>query len=809
MQTVKLKLELERFLENLALYFYDNAYKTLIVMLTVCALLGIGISKLEVETTVEGLFKSGDITFANYDAFRNQFGQDSISIAAIKSNNVFSLPFLSKLRDFHLELENTVPYLDKITSLYNISNISGDEGSLIVEDLMENFPQTAEDVAALKQKVMTNPLYKNLMIAESGDFILVLIRNDQFTSSSSVSADTEDSFMDLDIDSLAEHEPNTQTSARLDNNQKAEIVTAIRNAAAKYQDPEFDIILTGGAIVDAEHVSSIHKDVGIMMSLAGLMVILLLFIIFRRVSGVTLPLLVIIATLVSMFGAMGFFGLPITPVSQMFPTLMLAIGVADAVHYLTLFYREQQTHENRIAASKALGQSGLAMLFTSLTTAAGFLSFSQAQILPIADIGIIVPLGVILALAFTYTLLPAMVSILKLKPRVSKKGGLLAQKILVHVGEYSYQNPKKVILTALAFTLVIGIGISKLEFSHNVVAWLPADNPVRLATETINEEMKTTVSLEIIIDTQKINGLYEPKVMQDLEKINRTIEKLVIEGVPISKSYSIVDTLKQIHQALNENNPDYYTVPNNKQIIAQELLLFENAGSDDLEEVVDSQFSKARITIRVPWVDAIFYVPLKERVETEFDEVFGEYATITVTGYMDLLTQSFLNVLETMSTSYITAFIVIAGLMMMIFGNIRIGLISLIPNFFPIFVALSFMGLLNIPIDMFTVLMGGIALGLAVDDTVHFLHHFQRHFAQTKDVQQSITKALSSVGRAILFTTTILAGAFFIYTFATVGTLVNLGLTLVIAILTALITDIFITPALLAIFYKQKKVAAQ
>ncbi len=168
MQTVKLKLELERFLENLALYFYDNAYKTLIVMLTVCALLGIGISKLEVETTVEGLFKSGDITFANYDAFRNQFGQDSISIAAIKSNNVFSLPFLSKLRDFHLELENTVPYLDKITSLYNISNISGDEGSLIVEDLMENFPQTAEDVAALKQKVMTNSLVQYQMSLKQG-----------------------------------------------------------------------------------------------------------------------------------------------------------------------------------------------------------------------------------------------------------------------------------------------------------------------------------------------------------------------------------------------------------------------------------------------------------------------------------------------------------------------------------------------------------------------------------------------------------------------------------------------------------------
>lgn len=802
-----LKFRFEHWLENIALYFYDNAYKTLFVMLLVSGILAIGIPKLEVDATVESLFKSGDTTFANYEAFRDQFGQDSVSIAAIKSNNIFTLPFLTRLRDFHLELENTVPYLDEITSLYNVSHISGDKDSLVVEDLMENFPETEEDVAVLKQKVIANSLYKNLIISESNDFTLVTIRNDRFVSS--IDSDGEDSMINFASDKQIEEAYDTQSLQQLNNTQKDEIVAAIRDAAAKYQHAEFDIILTGNAVVDVEHVSSIRKDVGIMMSLAGLMVIILLFVIFRRASGVALPLLVVTATLVSMFGLQGFLGFSITPVSQMFPTLMLAIGVADAVHYLTLFYREQQTHDNRIAASKALGQSGLAMLFTSLTTAAGFLSFSQSQLLPISDLGIIIPLGVLSALIFTYTLLPAMVSILKIKPKNSKQSGLLVQQALVHVGDYSYQNPKKIMATTLLLTLVIGAGISKLGVSHNIVEWLPADNPVRQATEVVNEELKTTVALEVIIDTQKINGLHDPEVMQNLEKINRIIESLEIEGVPISKSYSIVDTLKQIHQALNENNPDDYLVPNNRQVIAQELLLFENSGTDDLEELVDSQFSKARVTIRVPWVDAIFYRPLSERVEAEFKHLFAGYATVTVTGYMDLLTQSIMNVLQTMSTSYITAFIIIGVLMLVIFGDIRIGIISLVPNFFPIFVALSFMGLFKIPIDMFTVLMGGIALGLAVDDTVHFLHHFQRHFAKTQDVQQSIKNALASVGRAILFTTTILAGAFFIYLFASVGTLANLGLVLVIAIVTALITDVIITPALLAIFYKQEKTSAK
>ncbi len=799
MQALKSKIEI--FLENIALFFYDNAYKTLLVALLFIGILAIGIPKLQIETTIEGLFKPGDTTLADYEIFRSQFGQDDLSIAAIQSDKIFTLSFLSRLRDFHLDLENTVPYLKEVTSLYNVSNISGDEGSLIVEDLMEDFPQTAQDLAALQKKVIENPLYKNLLISESSDFTLITILNERFFASPS--SDIEDPFIDLADDLKIENSPDGEKPRPLTNLQKEEIVAAIRNVVAKHQHAEFDILLTGGPVVDVEHIASIHHDVGIMMGIAGLLVILLLFVIFRRASGVTLPLLVVSATLISMFGVMGFLGLPITPVSQMFPTLMLAVGVADAVHYLTLFYREQEKSSNRTAASKALGKSGLAMLFTSLTTAAGFLSFSQAQLLPIADIGIVIPLGVLLALISSYTLLPAMVSILKLKPRASKSGGLLAERALVRAGDYSYQNPKKIIALTLLLTLALSVGIFKLEFSHNVVTWLPADNPVRLATETVNKEMKTTVSLEIIIDTKKINGLYEPHVMQDLENINRIIENLNIAAVPVSKSYSIVDTLKQIHQALNENNPDYYLVPNDRQVIAQALLLFENGGSDDLEELVDSQFSKARVTIRVPWVDAILYIPLKERIEAEFNNIFSDYASVTVTGYMDLLTQSFMNVLQTMSSSYMTAFIIIGIIMLIIFGDIRLGFISLVPNFFPIFVALSFMGLFKIPIDMFTVLMGGIALGLAVDDTVHFIHHFQRHFLATKNVQQSIKNTLSSVGRAILFTTTILAGAFFIYTFASVGTLANLGFVLVIAIVTALITDVIVTPALLALFYKK------
>ncbi|MCF6235835.1 MAG: efflux RND transporter permease subunit [Gammaproteobacteria bacterium] len=800
----KFKNKFDKLLAHLAYYIYDNAKRSLAVIVLLTLVFSFGISKLQVETSIEGMFHPDDQTFINYEAFKQQFGQDSIAIAALQSDELFTLPVLQRLKAFHIELEETVPYVDKVTSLFNVTSIRGQGGELLVNELLDKFPESKQEMAALKAYVLNNAIYQKRLISDEGNFTIITIRPG--TGLQSTVADND--FIQFDEFNQASPKT-TQIKAipsSLNNIQKNEFSQAIKKLVEKYNnDANFKIYLSGGPIVDVEHDSSIHKDVGAMIMAAGVLIFFLLALIFRRVSGVVLPLCVVMLTLISIFGVIGFLGIPISPVSQMLPSLLIAICVADTVHFLSLFYPAYGDMSKRDAVAHALKKSGLPMIFTSLTTAAGFIAFSQADLLPIAHLGIATPIGVMFALLFTFMLLPALISLFDIKVKKPVNNAYTATQVMVNLGRIGYQRPAYTIISfSLITILVMSAGLSNLRFSHDVVSWLPEDNWVRMNTEAIDKELGTTLSLEVIVDTGKENGLYDSRLMQDLADIQSAVEALEVNGMSVSKTYSVVDILKQINMALNEGQPAFHVVPESKALIAQALLLFENSNTDDLENIIDNQFSMLRITLRLPQGDAFLYLPLRNELEMMFRAKFEDYATVTVTGYLDLLSQSFVNVIDTMTESYLIAFLIIALLMLLIFGDLRFGLISLAPNFFPIIMALSFMGIAGIPIDMFTVLMGCIAFGLAVDDSVHFIHHVQRNYQRSNDMWHAIETAISSVGRAILITSCTLVGAFSLYLFASVGTLASLGMVLSVAIISALIADIILVPALLSLAYRKK-----
>ena len=182
--------------------------------------------------------------------------------------------------------------------------------------------------------------------------------------------------------------------------------------------------------------------------------------------------------------------------------------------------------------------------------------------------------------------------------------------------------------------------------------------------------------------------------------------------------------MKESNQALNENHAEFYSIPQSRLLVAQELLLFENSGSDDLEDLVDSQFSVGRMTLKAPWTDPIAYPGFIETIEERHKEILGDAASVTTTGLIPLLGRTFEAVLSSMARSYVIAFLVITPLMILLLTSVKWGLISMIPNLAPILITLGVMGWFDFPLDMFTLLIGSIAIGLAVDDGAgHALHH--------------------------------------------------------------------------------------
>ena len=801
---------IEKWFEDFAHVIYRNRIKTIVVMLAAVAAMVFHIPKIRFDTSTEGFLHDKDPTLQAYNAFRDQFGRDEVIIIALNPPRVFDQIFLKKLKAFHEELADRIPYVDDITSLVNARNTRGEKDVLIVEDLLQKWPESPSEMAALIKRVRTNRLYENLLISKDGRFTTIVIKTH---SHSSIGPDTDilKGFEDQQTDLSDTDITTAEKRSYLTDKENSEVVFAVREVVQKYQAPNFPIYVAGSPVVTHFLKRAMMKDIRKFMALAIITVALFLFLMFRRITGVILPLVVVILSLLCTIGIMAALGVAIKVPTQILPSFLLAVGVGTSVHILAIFFhRFDHSADKKDAIAYALGHSGLAVVMTNVTTASGLLSFSTAEVAPIADIGIYAAVGVLLAFIYTIVLLPALLALVPISSRRSKNRNpkiMIMDRFLTAVSNFSI-NYSKIILIVSAIIMALSmLAILKIRFSHYVLGWFPKSNSIRVATEKIDNELRGSLSLEVIIDTHKENGLYEPQILNRLEAAAVHAESLEFEEFFVGKAWSLTTILKEINQALNENRSEYYSIPQDRELVAQEFLLFENSGSDDLEDFVDSQFSKARLTLKVPFIDAVKSGILLETITDYLKQKFPE-ARVTITGMMALLARTIYNAIKSMAKSYAIALVVITILMVILIGRIRIGLLSMVPNLAPILLMLGVIGAFSIPMDLFTMMVASVAIGLAVDDTIHFMHNFRRYYDQSGDPKRAVHETLHTTGRAMLVTTIVLAIGFFIFAFATMNNVTNFGLLTGFTVIMALVADYLIAPALMVVANKPKSTGA-
>lgn len=801
MSNIRDKIE-SRF-EDLSRFLYRHHILVLVLMAIAIAAMVSRIPQITIDTSTEGFLHKNDPALNAYNAFRDQFGRDEMIMVAIKTDTIFKPAFLEKLRNLHVELRDNVPYIDDITSLVNARDTRGRGDELIVEDLLENQPKSALEMEQIRERALSNPMYKNLLLSENATFTTIVIQTQTYTSKGQ-SFDVLSGFEDTAIN------VNTEKREYLTDEENSETVMAVHRIVNKYDAPDFRIYMAGSPVVTDFLKRTMMRDMRKFLILATAAIAVFLFLMFRRVSGIVLPLLIVIVSLLSTLGLMAAFSVPIKLPTQILPSFILAVSVGDAVHILAIFYQQFSKNggDKASAVHYAVGHSGLAVLMTSVTTAAGLFSFSTAKLAPIADLGIFSAVGVMLAFVYTLILLPPLLRLLPVRftEKAREKPGKKTGAILSAIGRFATSHSWPIVIASIAVMAVSIAGMTRIRFSHDIVKWYPEDSDVRIATETIDRELRGSIALEVILDTGKDNGLYNPDLLDRLDTSVSHVEGLHIDDIYAGKAWTITTILKEIHQALNENRPRFYAIPKDRQLIAQEFLLFENSGSDDLEDVTDSRFSKARFTIKVPFRDAVAYSRFIDTINRHFRETYPD-AEITTTGMTALLFRTITNVITSMARSYTIALIVITLLMILLIGKLRVGMLSMLPNLFPILLTLGIMGWFNIPMDLFTMLVGSIAIGLAVDDTVHFMHNFRRYFEESGDAVLAVMQTLNTTGRAMMVTSCVLSVGFFIFMFAEMNNLFNFGMLTGFTIITALAADYFIAPALMVIVNRKPAAA--
>ena len=788
----------EIFLGKMGSVIALNPKKIIFIMLAISFALISNVPKITIDTSTEGFLHKEDPALVKYEDFKKQFGQDEMLLIAIKTKDIFNLKFLEKLNRLHDELKNNIPHLNDINSIINARNTRGEGDKLIVEDLFENWPKNQLELEKIKKTAMNSKLYRNLIFNDDMTMTTIIIEPSAY----------EEELGGDDLDGFSEESTPSKDAKFITDKSKGEMVVKANEIIKKYQSNDFKIVLAGSLATNDYIKKSIQKDMQKFVKLALLMMLIFLFVVFKRLSGVLLPIFIVVLSLLSTIGTMALFGTPITIPTQILPSFLLAVGIGATVHLLAMFFKDfNKSASKEQALSFALSHSGLAIIMTSLTTAAGMLSFSTSELAPIADLGLFASIGIMLALLNTIVLMPAMIAIIPMKQAKIKhtQKSKFMDKILMRISDFSFDYAKPIVFISLIIFAVSLYLAAGTKFMHDPLSWLPEDASVRTATALVDKELRGSISMEVIIDTKKENGLYDSELLKNLDNARKKAEAIQNDVYFVGKGWSVAEVLKEIHRALHENKEKYYNITDNDALIPQEFLLFENSGSDDLEDLVDSSFSKARLTLKLPWMDAGKYGNLDKELEKLFRQELGNDVEITITGMIPLLQRTMGASMHTMASSYLIAFIMITIMMILILGSFKVGMASMIPNVLPVVMTLAIMDVFDMPLDIFTMLVGAIIIGLSVDDTVHFFHNFSRYHHKGVGTKRAIEETMLGTGRAMVATTIVLSLGFYIYIFATMSNLVNFGILTGTAILIALLSDILIAPALLKLITKDDK----
>jgi predicted RND superfamily exporter protein len=772
-----------------------HAWATIAIVLLAVAAIGWQLPRIEFETSTEGFLHEDDPLRVAYDDFREQFGRDDQVIIAIETPDVFDAAFLDELRALHEDIENEVPNLEEVSSLINARTTRGEDDRLIVGELLEERPETPDELAAIERLALGNPLYRNLLVSEDARYATVLIR----TSAYSTLGDDGDELAGFEV--LEVDEPAARPFITGEEN--SAIVGALDAIVERYDSADFRIYMSGAPTMIDAMQKAMQVDMIRFTALAVLTIVAFLALLFRRIAGVVLPMLTVVLSLIATLSVMAIAEVAITLPTQILPSFLLAVGVGYSVHVLAIFYQQRRKgrgEEEAIAFS--LGHSGLAIVMTSVTTAGGLASFAAADIAPIADFGVFAPAGVLVAMVFTIILLPALTAVFPMGPEAAaeeRRRDPFSQRLLVRTGEFATAHAPAIVVATAGLLAIALLGAFQLRFSHNPIQWFPEDDFFRISNDLLNEELKGAMFMEVLLDTGEENGLQDPQLLEKMDQIRRHASALQIGEIFIGKTISLVDVVKETNKALNENREEFYAIPDDPRLVAQELLLFENSGSDDLEDLVDSHFSKGRMTLKVSSADAIQYRGFIDHLDRKFREILGDGVEFEFTGLVVILGATINAVIRSMAKTYIIALAIITPLMILLIGRVRIGLVSMVPNLTPIIFTLGFMGWTGIPLDAFTMLVGSIAIGLAVDDTIHFMHHFRRYFEETGDVHAAVRETMRTTGQALLYTSLVLSAGFFIYMFSTMNNLFNFGFLTGLTIILAFLADVILVPALMTL----------
>ena len=583
------------------------------------------------------------------------------------------------------------------------------------------------------------------------------------------------------------------------------VAAAARKMAVEIENKHDVKVRLGGVIfLNNAFLESSMMDMATLVPAMYLVILIVTYLLLRSIMATFLVLFVVVPSIMVAMGAGGWMGIGLTPPSASAPTIITTLAVADSIHLLvSMFNRMRAGHSQRDSLLYSIRVNGKPIFLTSLTTALGFLSMNFSDSPPFHDLGNMTAIGVMAAWIYSIVLLPILISFVPLKSKATLEK--LDNK-MGKLGVYVASRYKSVLTVSVIISFSVLSLIPLNEINDDFVKYFDESVQYRQDTDWISRNLTGANQVQFSLSSGESNGVSDTGF---IEKVSKFTSWAHNEPV-VTHVQSISDTFKRLNRDLNGGDQAFYRVPDTRELAAQYLLLYELSlpFGLDLNNQLDISKSSTQVIVTI---DDMTTNELREwivRAEKYLADELG--FNLTAVGPTVMFAYISERNIQSMLLGTLVAVFLISGVILIALRDVRLGIISLIPNLLPAALAFGLWGLLVGQVNMAVAVVAGMALGVVVDDSVHFLSKYQIARRELKlSAHDAVISAFNGVGTALVVTTLILTAGFAILAQSTFGVNSNMAMLTGIALVIALIADMTLLPALLIVLDKDKKEAIQ
>ena len=783
-------------------------------------LFAIGISNFKLDASSETLLLENDPDLKLYRENTELYGSSDFLVVTFTPNEtLISESVVTDIKSLVSDLSQ-IKGISSVLSLLDVPLIESNPGQSLsdVADSVSTLNEENIDIALARRVLSTNPVYKNLLISEdlkTTAFQLTLDRNIRYEGLINERYTINESFSESKQEDLSE----INRLINLEKNQisisEEKLVSTIRSLLASYS-TKGELFLGGGAMITADTIKFISQDLFVFGIAVLLIFVVVLSYIFRSLVWVLIPLSTAGITSILSMGAVGWLGWKVTVVSANFVSILMIISISLMVHLIVRYQELASINKNlnqKEIVREALRQMFLPCLYTALTTLVAFASLIVSDIKPVIDFGIIMVLGVTITFIFAFIFFGSLLSLIN-KDRLNLGSDNSSSKTLM-IHSLAKNNPYKVISASLLVLFLSSWGISKLTVENKFIDYFKSSTEIYKGLSLIDRKLGGTATLDVIIDAPEVE-IMEDESFDDFDDDFGSALDDEIEEQGYWFTSDNLAYLETIHDYL-ENRPEIGKVlsvssgikiaeiaNNNKRLSDLELALLRKLLPEEIESQLLASYitngdNQVRLSARV--IESYEGLNRKELIssvrydlENEFNLSKDRYKLTGISViYNNLLQSLFGSLIGSMGIVFLCIFL----MFIFLFRSLSLAVIGIIPNFLAAGAVIGTIGLIGIPLDVMTVTVAAVSIGMGVDNTIHYIHRFKKEFAVSKNYLESTKRTHATIGRALFYTSITIVLGFLVLSTSNFSPTIFFGIFTSLSMVMAVIGSLVLLPVLL------------